>query len=384
MIDKDRTKVDMSDQFMFIVRVPAWMTTMLLYILGAVTGTVLAQEWTQFEMNRKDTQGRYLWSKSENWTNGLPGPELSVEIGDDHSGQALHCVIPKGCDAFCLSFELAEHARTQGTTLHLEEGASLTIRQSGILSKDRESVFYVNGTLRCTTENNTLRIGGPWGRPDINEPAACHLLIGTTGIVEAWFVGINTDHRAESGPSSPWGPRYWARSTYSEIVVTDGKLIARQGLRMSTCDVNLPGALKLRGSAAMANEHDSKYGIDLWCGIWEIDGGRVAINVGDIEFWGNKFEGAVDTKTNNKLGAGVAVLKLSGEGVSIIHARDVDFVDAAVLDVSGLKVPAGTYPVIDGRSLRRTNLRFAAGTDRTKWSLRFDKPRGDLLLTFKP
>jgi hypothetical protein len=168
------------------------------------------------------------------------------------------------------------------------------------------------------------------------------------------------------------------------VVVTDGKLIARQGLRISTCDVNQPGVLKLRGGATLTSERDSKYGIDLWCGIWEIDGGRAVIDVGDVEFWGNKFEGAADTKTNNKVGAGLAVLKLTGEGVSTIHARAVDLVDAAVLDVSSLKVPAGTYKVIDGRSLRRTNLHFAAGTDTTKWRLRFDKSQGDLLLTFKP
>jgi hypothetical protein len=348
------------------------------------TGTVTAQEWTQFEMNRKDARGRYLWTSSENWTKGLPGVELSVEIGDDHSGQALHCVIPKGYDAVCQNFELAEHARTQGTTLRLEEGASLTIRQLGVLSKDRESSFYVNGTLRCTKEERTLRVGGPWGRPDINEPARCHLMIGPTGVVDAWFVGINTVHKAESAPSSPWGPRFWARSTGSEVVVTDGKLTARQGLRISTCDANRPGALRLRGSATFTSERDSEYGIDLWCGIWEIDGGLAVINAGDIEFWGNKFKDAINTKTNDKVGTGLAVLKLTGEGVSTIHARHVDLVDAAVLEVSGLKVPAGTYRVIDGAALRRTNLRFAAGTDPGKWSFRFDKARGDLLLTFRP
>jgi hypothetical protein len=99
-------------------------------------------------MNRNDAHGDYLWTTPENWTKGLPGADLCVEIGDDHSGKALHCVIPPGCDAVCQHFELAEHARTQGTTLRLKEGATLTILESGVLSKDRESWFYVDGTLR--------------------------------------------------------------------------------------------------------------------------------------------------------------------------------------------------------------------------------------------
>lgn len=156
------------------------------------------------------------------------------------AGQAFHCVIPKGHDAVCQSLELAEHARTQGTTLRLEEGASLTIRESGVLSKDRESWFYVDGTLHCPKQGRSLHVGGPWGRPDINEPALCHLMIGPTGVVDTWFVGFNTDHRVESVPSVPWGQRFFARSTDSEIVVTGGKLVARQGLRMSTCDANRP------------------------------------------------------------------------------------------------------------------------------------------------
>jgi len=347
------------------------------------TTEVSAQEWTQFEMNIKNAGGTYLWTEGQNWTKGLPSSELSVEIGDDHSGRALHCVIPKGYHAVCQNLELAEHARTQGTTLRLQEGASLTISESAVLSKDRESWFYVNGTLHCRKPNRGLRVGGPWGRPDINEPARCHLIVGPAGIVDAWFVGINTDFRAESAPSSPWGPRYYARTTGSEIVVRDGKLTARQGLRISTCDVARPGALKLRGSAIFTSEQGSEYGIDIWCGIWEIDGGRVQINVGDVEFWGNKFEGAVNEKTQDKLGAGLAVLKLTGDGVSTIHARKVDFIDAALLDVSGLKIPAGTYEVIDGTTVKGTNLRFTPETNTDKWSFRFDRDNGDLLLTFR-
>jgi hypothetical protein len=209
-------------------------------------------------------------------------------------------------------------------------------------------------------------------------------MIGPTGIVDAWFIGINTNHRAESAPSSPWGPRFFARSTDSEVIVAGRKLIARRGLFMSTCDANRPGALKLRGKAMFTSEADSKYGIKIWCGIWEIDGDRVKINVGDIEFWGDKFKNAINTKTNSPVGPGLAVLKLTGEGVSTIHARNVNFVAATVLDVSRLKVPVGTYKLIDGTTIRGTQLRFAVGTNTDRWSLNFDKANGDLLLTFTP
>jgi hypothetical protein len=335
-------------------------------------------------MNRKDMRGDYLWTSPENWTRGLPDANLSAEIGDDHSGKALHCVIPAGYDAVCNLFELAEHARTQGTTLRLEAGATLTIRQSGVLSKDRESWFYVDGTLQCSKPGGTLRVGGPWGRPDVGEPASCHLAVGPTGVVNAWFIGINTSHRADTAPSAPWGPQYYARSTDSEIVVNGGKLSAQEGLRISTADASRPGALRLKGSATFTNRRESEFGIDVWCGIWEIDGGKAEIHVGDIEFWGNKFQDAVNAKTNTPVGPGLAVLKLVGTGVSTIHARSVNFVDAAVLDVNSLNVPAGEYKVIDGTAIHGTSLRFVKGADTRKWSFRFDQDQGDLLLQLKP
>ena len=374
----------MAESFFDINRFLVLFMTGQLCIGWITTETVTAQVWTQFEMNRKDANGHYLWTTSENWNKGLPNADLSVEIGDDHSGKALHCVIPKGYDAVCRNLELAEHARTQGTTLRLEEGASLTIRETGILSKDRESWFYVDGTLHCPKQGRSLRAGGPWGRPDINEPARCHLMIGPTGIVNAWFVGINTDLRAELTPSTPWGPRFFARSTGSEIVNNGGKLIAHQGLRISTCEANRPGALRLHGKATFTSELDSKYGIEIWCGVWQIEGGQAKINVGDIEFWGNKFKDAINTKTKRKVGPGLAVLKLTGDGISTIHAQKVNFVDAAVLDVGGLKVSAGSYRIIDGTAIIGTNLYFAPGTDAAQWNFKFDKDKGDLILTFTP
>jgi hypothetical protein len=340
--------------------------------------------WTQFEMNRKNADGDYLWTDPENWNRGVPGANLSVEIGDDHSGQALHCVIPSGAKAVCQHLELAEHGKTQGTTLRLEEGASFTIQESAVLSKDRESWFYVGGVFRCVKPRGGLRVGGPWGRPELGEPAACHLLVGPTGTVDAWFLGINTSWRSDSAPSSPWGPRFFARSTDSVVVVDGGRLLVQEGLRISTSDSGRPGALRLKGKATFHCPANSDFGVDVWCGTWEIDGGDAKIDVGDIEFWGNKFKDAVNTQTDKWVGSGTAVLKLTGTGISTIRARSVDFVDAAVLDVSSLDVAPGTYTVIDGKTIARTDLQFAKGTSAANWDLRFDQARGDLVLSFSP
>ena len=160
-----------------------------------------------------------------------------------------------------------------------------------------------------------------------------------------------------------------------------GRLVAHQGLRMSTCDARRPGRLVLRGKATFTSEPDSTHGIDIWCGVWEIDGDRAKISVGDIEFWGNKFKDAVNTKAGIRVGSGLSVLKLTGDGISTIHARNVDFVDAAVLDVSGLRISAGAYRVIDAVAIGETDLQFAPRTDKGKWSFSFDRPAGDLVLT---
>lgn len=76
-----------------------------------------------------------------------------------------------------------------------------------------------------------------------------------------------------------------------------------------------------------------------------LPGSELCVEIGDVEFWGNKFKDAVNTKTNQRVGPGSAVLKLTGSGISTIHARQVNFVDAVVLDVNSLRVPAGTSSV---------------------------------------
>ena len=338
--------------------------------------------WTHFLHNEADGNGDYLWISPNNWSSGLPTSLTSIEIGEDSAGEARHCVLYEP-GVSCYQLELAEHANTEGSSLKIKQGATLKAYDNVTLSKDREGYLYVDGTFEATTSNRYFRIGGPWGAPDSNLPADCHVTVSSTGLLQAWVVCINTTHTT-SGPSSPWGPTYWSRSTDSELVVNSGVLVAQQGLRMSTTDANRPGLLKLTGTASFTSNADATYGIQMWCGTWQIDGGDANIHVGDIELWGNKFANEVSGYTGNPVGPGKSILKFSGDGVSTIHATSVDFVDAAYLDVADLNVPNGTYKLIDANTVTDANdcLAFVAGTDPNVWSFSLDEANGDLLLTY--
>ena len=339
--------------------------------------------WSGFEMNEADGNGDYLWLYPNNWDNGLPGSAVGVEIGNDQSGQAIHCVLYEP-GATCLHFELAEHANTQGSSLKVRQGATLTMGGTVVIAKDREGWLYIDGTVSHLVSNKTFRVGGYWGQPDSNLPCAGNVLISSTGVLEAWFVGINTRHPSENIPSDPWGPDYWSKATDSQITVDGGVLTAQQGLRMSTTYGDRPGLLKLTGSASFTSDADATRGIDMWCGTWQIDGADVNIHVGDIELWGNKFANEVSGSTGNPVGPGDSILKFSGDGVSTIHATSVDFIDAAYLDVADLNVPNGTYKLIDANSVTDANdcLAFVDGTDMNVWSFSTDDTNGDLLLTY--
>jgi hypothetical protein len=59
---------------------PTWRLLVLLGAVWLASETANAQTWTQFEMNRQDAGGRFLWTTAENWTKGLPDAERCVEI----------------------------------------------------------------------------------------------------------------------------------------------------------------------------------------------------------------------------------------------------------------------------------------------------------------
>ena len=61
----------MGNRFLRTHRRLAWFLTGLLWVGWTVPETVTAHEWTQFEMNRKDAHGDYLWTTHENWTKGV-------------------------------------------------------------------------------------------------------------------------------------------------------------------------------------------------------------------------------------------------------------------------------------------------------------------------
>ena len=359
----------------------------LSFVVAVTSHTpALGQQWTHFLMNETDAAGDYLWSNPNNWSNGAPTRSRSVEVGDDSSGRAMHAVIKS--DAECASLELAEHGGTEGSTLRLLEGVSLTLYGTATLSKDRESWFYVDGSVYGTggiSEKRSIVAGGPWGRPDLGLPSKSHVLISETGSMDAWFIGINKGYR-NPHMATEWynGP---TRPTGSEIVVDGGSLTAREGMRISTYDPNDPGVLRLRGRATFKQNftpgnfyNQPMYGgipdllgVEIWAGTIEIDGKDATIDIQDIYFHGDKH--FVD---------GQAVLRLTGYGVSTIDVTDTaNFVDG-ILDVADLHVRPGTYTVIDAASFVNTNLLFAPGTDTSKWSFQFDTAAGDLLLTYVP
>ena len=163
-----------------------------------------------------------------------------------------------------------------------------------------------------------------------------------------------------------------------------GRLTARGGLRMSTTDSAKPRALRLRRGASFSSDTESPTGVQIWCGVWELEGGGLSVRIGDLEMHGNKFAHEVSGKTGEAVGSGVSVLRLTGNGVSTIHARNLNFVDAAQLDVRRLNVTPGTYRVFDGLRIVGTDLELAPGTDVRAWDLLFDRENGDVLLRRKP
>ena len=352
--------------------------------MAIVLTATLAAGDSHFLHVRKDAQGRYLWQYPENWSHGkVPDSSTPVEIGEDSSREARHCVIKS--DAHCRGMQLAEHARTEGSSLWITRGSKLTIHGSdSVLSKDRESFTTIDGELDSSRVNSTFRVGGFWGQPMKGLPCSAHVYVNATGSIRCWFLGLNTSHRGNNAPSAPWGPKYWGRATDSEIIVDGGKVYAQEGVRMSTVIASRPGKLILKGKASLTMGSDPQYGFQMWCGIWEIEGGNANVQIGKLELWGNKYKDEVNGKYGWPVGPGVSVLKFSGDGVSTINANGVaDFVDAAQVDVSDLDVPNGTYTLVNATALKRTNLQLAPGTDTNIWSLRFDAANGNVLLIRK-
>ncbi|MGB0580150.1 MAG: hypothetical protein ACPGVU_10655, partial [Limisphaerales bacterium] len=139
-------------------------------------------------------------------------------------------------------------------------------------------------------------------------------------------------------------------------------------------------AIRLRGNATLSCDPETPTGVQIWAGVWEMDGRDLNISIGDLEMHGNKFEKEVSGKTGKAVGAGVSVIRLTGNGVSTIKARKLNFVDAAAIDVSALNVPMGTYQLIDGTGIAGSKLTLAHGTDPAKWSLRLNAADGDVFL----
>ena len=311
--------------------------------------------YTDFLENEADGNGDYLWSTPNNWTSGLPGSQTQAQIG--HSGVVgpVHCVL-YDTGATCNGVEIAEAGGTEGSSFLIAEGASLAYSGKILVAKDRLGYLTVNGMLNVTNDAD-FQSGGPHGDPGF--PSKGVVVINSTGTVTADFVGIN---KQSTNPTEPAHDQ--ARG--SSITVNGGTLTFDNGMRISTSEPNQPGLLKLADSASFTCSGGT---IEVWAGIWEIEGGNASISTQDILFDANwTFPDAN------------AVLRLSGDGVSTINATFVTIQPKTLLDVLNLNVSDGQYKVIDATSITDNGLAFADGTDTNDWYFNVDDTNGDLIL----
>ena len=112
--------------------------------------------------------------------------------------------------------------------------------------------------------------------------------------------------------------------------------------------------------------------MEIWAGVWQIDGDAVSISVKDLVLDGAKF-----------FKEGAAVLKLTGDGVSTIKADSVDLKSNAFVDVGGLKLKPGRYTLMQFKTLKNNKLALAKGTDPDQWALELDKDQSSLILIRK-
>ncbi len=347
------------------------MPKMGLYALTACVGISIAHcgvlcaadkpkmQWTRFEMNHKDEAGKYLWRSDDNWRGGFPAKNRALEVGDDKSGKAVHCVLAGG-KVECGGMEIAEHARTEGSSLIIKRKAEVLCYGNIVVGKDRTGYLTIEGTVRMLNKHSIFECGGPWGVP--GNPSKGVIVITSTGLVDAYYVGIN---KGRHGPDDPANKR--ARG--SSITVDGGTLKLSRGMRISTSDPTDPGKLILRKRATFKQTGGV---IEIWAGIWQIDGGEVTVSVNDLVCDGTKF-----------FKDGAAIIKLTGAGVSTIKTQSIDLKDNTWLDVSGLTVKPGRYTLMEYQTLKSNRLALIKGTDSNQWALELDAKHSKLILIRK-
>ena len=295
--------------------------------------------WSHFDMVRADAQGDYLWSYPENWSGGVPNAGTSIEIGDDSSRRAIHCVL-KIPNAACAEVQIAEHGLTDGSSLTVKPGAMLTTNYWTQVGKDEWGVLIVEGTVRVAG-GVELSLGGVW------ELGGGLAVIRPGGLLEA------------TGRVSLNKSRGKAATTSDSRIEVYGTFSSGNGMDISSNDPYLPGSVWIGGNGRYTNLGGA---VNVEVGSLEVEGGSASVSTQSLRFYG------ADT-----------VLKLSGDGISTIDATAVTFDAGTLLDVRHLNVPDGTHTVIDGTSMTDNGLAFAPGTDTGVWS--FQVVGGDLRLT---
>ena len=334
--------------------------------------------------------GYYLWSNASNWQNisGIPDISTGAEIGEEwdseFSGPA-HATIASS-SAAASYVEIAEsfqRGRTAGSSLHILEGAKLTVSTYVHVGKDDLGYLTVDGELIIsgTYFGNDLLVAH---RGHTN--AHGFVTISQTGRLQVdrgmYVMGLKMPYHY---PSSSVGASV-DQDSGSIVTVDGGTLELRKGLVIWSPLASAPGLLKIRGAAVVTQTQASikggahyDTGYVFGGGILEIEGGDASVTLRSLEFTTQHLNPVYAPG----VGDGPPTLKFSGDGVSTIrNIGTMRFEDGAVLDVSELSVPSGTYTLVDSDAIVDNGLTFAPGTDTTVWSMQL--AGNDLQVTYAP
>ena len=299
--------------------------------------------WQAFQAKSLAEDGTWRWSNHANWQGGaLPRPEDSVEIGEDQSS-TLHAVIDSSGNA-CESLEVTDNIGATGSSLTVRSG-DLTVgaQAAGTTTIGKDAL----GILRL--EGGTFHAMGPLllGEPWKEAQGIVHLTGGAL-VVEG-------ETRIGSGAVSP------DAGQDCQLLVDGGTFTSHGPITVSSQDASKPGLLRLAGNGSLSN---TAGGVVVQRGTLEVDG---AVASGDL--YSLELEGAD------------ARLHFTGTGVGVLTVGDIVLGPGAVLDVTRLDIPDGTYRLIDGGTLLNQGLTWAPGTDTSVWSFSVDAVVGDLWVT---
>ncbi len=246
----------------------------ILLTLVLPAGVASGQSWSHFDMIRADAEGDYLWHYPENWSDGIPNASISIEIGDDNSRRAIHCVLKTG-NAACNEVQLAEHGLTDGSSLTIKSAATLTTNYWTQIGKDECGFLTIEGRM-TVARGVELSLGGVWELGG----GMVYVLPGGT-LVATGRISLNKS-RGQA-----------ARTSDSRLEIS-GTVSSGAGMDISSNDPYLPGSVWIGGAGSYTNLSGA---VNVEVGSLEVDGPNASISTQRLRFFG-----------------GQTVLKLSGNG----------------------------------------------------------------------